>query len=230
MNRDKYKLSPQGTYYYITNELISANSTIIVMVHGIGSCSLLFEDLIVIFEKAKYNVLTYDLIGRGRSTYPADGIFDGNAHVSQLRALLQNFHAEEKNLHLHLICHSMGGVIGTLYACSYPHEIESLTLLAPAGLMRPGPVKFLRGSPACLQSYLKNRALKPNQEKAWKQDFIASTPEGKQIQKRCVEILRQVSTDNPQAFDAFFKVFYNFPCMALIPMQFNYQSFLSKSY
>jgi pimeloyl-ACP methyl ester carboxylesterase len=211
MNKDKCKLSPQGTHYYLTKEDIPTGSTIIVMVHGIGSCSALFEDLIIEFEEARFIVLAYDLIGRGKSSYPADGLFDGNAHVSQLRVLLQHLKLEENNLRLHFVCHSMGGAIGTLYACAYPHEIESMTLLAPAGLLNPGVIKFIRQLPVCLQSFLKNRGLRPNQEKAWKQDFIASTPEGKQVQSRCAEVLRQVNIDNPLAFEAFFQSILQFP-------------------
>lgn len=43
---------------------------------------------------------------------------------------------------MHLLGHSMGGIIATAYAEKYGEDIETLILASPAGVPRPPPGTF----------------------------------------------------------------------------------------
>lgn len=155
------------------------------------------------------------MTGRGRSNFPDDNKFDGPAHIQQIHDLLEYINKDKISLNYNFICHSMGGAIGALYICTYPENVKSLVLLAPAGLMDPGPIKLLRGSPACMKSFMKNRVLLPSQEKAWRADFVRKTDYGKEMEERTVTVLRGIKTENPRVFEGFYQSVLQFPLYGL---------------
>jgi pimeloyl-ACP methyl ester carboxylesterase len=114
----------------------------VVCVHGIGSFGGDFEGTCKHMKALGYDVLRYDLIGRGFSAFPADGMFGAAAHVAQLRNLIVHLglstQARDGHNKYHMVGHSMGGALVALYASEYTDEIESITLLSPAGLMDLG--------------------------------------------------------------------------------------------
>ena len=59
--------STDGTEYYLTGEkqYIDPNNPakLVVFIHGIGSCSDQFKDIVMVLESHGHIVLTYDLIG-----------------------------------------------------------------------------------------------------------------------------------------------------------------------
>ena len=57
-----------GTKYYLTGgkqfiESFDGVSKLVVMIHGIGSCSDQFKDIVMALEGQGHVVLTYDLMG-----------------------------------------------------------------------------------------------------------------------------------------------------------------------
>lgn len=189
-----------------------SKNELVVCIHGIGSYSGHFNYLIPILKHSGYRILIYDLIGRGNSKLPTklhrdDGssIFDGPGHVQQLRELIifLNFHQQEK---YHIIAHSMGGAIATLYTIQYSNEINSLILLSPAGLMDLGIVKLIRRC-QCLHNFIK-RILQNNQEKAWIDDFQYPT---NPIPLESINLLRQITLSNQHHFNSFWSSLLSFP-------------------
>lgn len=93
----------------------------------------------------------YHQRGCGKSTRPIDRFQDGNyygnmqtlvrrlgfraqlADIERIRRIL----GDEK---LILVGHSFGGFFATLYAAEFPHRVEKLILVAPAGVVRMPPV------------------------------------------------------------------------------------------
>lgn len=190
-------------------------SNLVICIHGIGSFYKHYNYLINDLKLNSYKVLCYDLIGRGYSKLPnliqrEDGtsIFDENGHIEQLRELLEYLNLTSKPYHL--IGHSMGGAIASLYANKYSNEIASLTLLSPAGLMNLHVVKFLRSCRClhgCVRSMLQN-----GQEKAWRDDFYNHNTE---IENESLEIMRNIYSIHPEVFEGFWLSVLNFPLYGL---------------
>jgi pimeloyl-ACP methyl ester carboxylesterase len=200
----------EGTHYiyYPTN----TQKETIVFVHGVGSYYAHFDVLISYYREQGYGILAYDLIGRGYSAYPQDNIetsFDGDAHVNQLRNLITHLGLQNGPKY-HIIGHSMGGAITTLYASQFSSEIISITLLAPAGLMNMGPISLIRCCCSCFQGIVKSILLK-NQEKAWRQDFVSTSEEGMKMQNDFVDNLHAISKMNPNHFESFWQSVLQFP-------------------
>ena len=137
-----------------------------VCIHGIGAYSFHFDGFVKQLNLIGYDVLRYDLLGRGHSEYPEDGKFDANAHLQQLFQLLQERSLTERKLTL--IGHSMGGALAMLFTNTYKYElfINRVILLAPAGLMDPGPLPLLRRG-GCIKS-LARKMLSGGQEAEWR--------------------------------------------------------------
>jgi pimeloyl-ACP methyl ester carboxylesterase len=213
-----------GNTHYILSPLIEREKEnpssppfqeLVVCIHGIGSYHGHFKHLVPRLTDAGYRVLTYDLIGRGYSKMPSamvreDGtsIFDGPGHVSQLRDLLLDLQLTGRPYHL--IAHSMGGAIASLYAVAYPDDIASISLLAPAGLMDLGLVKFLRRC-RCLHGLIRS-ALQSNQEAAWRDDFQDPT---KAVAEAALSDMRHMFSISPQHFEGFWLSVLAFPLFDL---------------
>ena len=154
-------------------------------------------------------MITYDLIGRGRSVYPTDNSFDGTAHVKQLRDLVKHLELN-RGRRYHIIAHSMGGAITALYASENLDEVASLVLMSPAGLMDLGPLGFVRRCPSCVQAIVK-RVIASGQEQAWRSDFVSHEGESFDVENAFVGKLRDINVENPRMFDAFWQSALQFP-------------------
>ncbi|MBV7408300.1 alpha/beta fold hydrolase [Maritimibacter sp. DP1N21-5] len=111
--------------------------SVIVLIHGLSSPSWVFAGLIRGLNMMGYQVLSYDLYGRGLSDRPRDRQTP-EFFLSQLTRLL-----DEQGLEgpVSIMGYSMGGVIGALFAARYPERVDRLILLAPAGMdYVPGPL------------------------------------------------------------------------------------------
>jgi pimeloyl-ACP methyl ester carboxylesterase len=135
----------KGKFFEGTHYLFNGNEQAkehVVCVHGIDSYHYSFDQLAQYLVDKGFRVLTYDLIGRGFSSPHQTGQYGEEEHIDQLHRLLEHLHIGVTPYHL--IGLSMGGALSTLYAARYTHEIKSLTLLAPAGLMNLPEVQWLK--------------------------------------------------------------------------------------
>lgn len=103
---------------------------VIVLVHGLTTPSWVFDGLIRGLSMMGFQILSYDLYGRGWSDRPK-GKQDLAFHLSQLAELLSE---EDVEGPVTLLGYSMGGMIATRFAASHPEWVEALILLAPAGI------------------------------------------------------------------------------------------------
>ena len=201
-----------------TTHFVLKRSTVgnrkVVCVHGIGSNHENFDKLTIALLESEYTVLSYDLIGRGKSAFPSNGKFDGEAHITQLRQLIVDLDFNSSKYHL--IAHSMGGAIITLYAEKYADEVQSLTLLAPAGLMNSIPHFFLRNCCSCFQNII-IQLIKHDQEKIWREDFVSHEGIRLQLENEWVAKLKSLFHDpnNPNHFEAVWRSVLQFPLYGL---------------
>lgn len=192
------------------NEKEKENKTIIC-IHGIGGHTGMFTDVTNFFlnkndkNDKKYNVLRYDLIGRGHSDYPGNNIFDADSHINQLRDLILYLNINKQKYIL--IGHSMGGCLATLYANKFPNEVTALILLAPAGIMDFPSIQWMKMSPNWLHPLVK-MPLKYIQEASWRLNFVDYwSPIANKTVSELYELHRQV----PTIFDAVWQSLMQFP-------------------
>ncbi len=103
---------------------------VIVAVHGLGTPSAVWDDLIPELTKIGYRVLTYDLYGRGLSDAPS-GKQTAAFFQRQLDDLLVHEGLDED---VTLLGFSMGGSIVTGYTSISTHKISKVILLCSAGV------------------------------------------------------------------------------------------------
>jgi pimeloyl-ACP methyl ester carboxylesterase len=86
-----------------------------------------------------HRVLLFDLFGRGFSDTPSDLPHDARLYVSQtLMALASSPLAwTGEQARVRVVGYSMGGGVAAHFVAAFPVMVESLVLLAPAGLIRP---------------------------------------------------------------------------------------------
>ncbi|KAI3633977.1 hypothetical protein MIR68_007581 [Amoeboaphelidium protococcarum] len=125
-------------YYYFGSDRADAQT--LVFIHGISFPSPGFKRLASKLSR-NYRILLYDLYGRGYSDGPHVD-HDDALYISQLSMIL--LHAGVQKFHL--IGFSLGGSIAIQFTSYFHHMIQSLVLLAPAGLLDelPLPGKLVR--------------------------------------------------------------------------------------
>lgn len=96
------------------------------MVHGIGSRKEHWNPLIEVFAES-FTCVSYDLRGHGESPVPPTP-YNLDELVEDLEALRVKLGHEQ----IHVIGHSLGGVIGPAYAHAHPERALSLGLLSTA--------------------------------------------------------------------------------------------------
>lgn len=96
------------------------------MVHGIGARKTTWDELVEGLQQ-HFTCVIYDLRGHGESPIPPTP-YSLDDLVDDLEALRRKLGHEK----IHLIGHSLGGMIGPAYARAYPHNTLSVGLLSTA--------------------------------------------------------------------------------------------------
>jgi pimeloyl-ACP methyl ester carboxylesterase len=113
------------------------SNDLVICIHGIGSFSYTFEFLSQRLKQQKFEILRFDLYGRGFSDHP-DEDHTCDLFCTQLWELLRKLHfmtvngRKRPNLTITLLAHSMGGGIAVDFADKYPNIVDQLILLTPA--------------------------------------------------------------------------------------------------
>lgn len=102
----------------------------ILLLHGKNFSGSYFGETMTALRDAGYRVIAPDQIGFGKSTKPAHYQFSFQQLALNTHALLDHVDAGP----VHVLGHSMGGMIATRFALMYPDTTASLTLLNPIGL------------------------------------------------------------------------------------------------
>ena len=153
-----YLLSPDGLTDDLTEDTPNISSTskkkkeLCVLIHGIGHYSFSWRNYEQRFLQQGYHVLTYDLIGRGHSSYAASGKFGLEEHTAQLLQLLLFHHVSQTFDAVHLVGHSQGAAVAMGFSSQNYHnpllqgKLESVTLLSPAGVLQNTQLDLLQSS------------------------------------------------------------------------------------
>jgi pimeloyl-ACP methyl ester carboxylesterase len=185
----------------------------ILFIHGIGSYHSGFNRLACYANDQGYQTLQYDLIGRGFSHPSANGQYGEEEHVQQIVELLLHLYGPEPAEKIHVVAHSMGGSLGTIFTSRHTSLVKSLTLLAPAGMMGYFPIGFVR-SATCIHGVLKDslRDVK-KQEKIWAQEYLRK---GEQYDQLKAETVRDMSIMYANEKDKWIDAFVG--CVLAFPM------------
>lgn len=124
-------LSRGETHYQLLGE--PQNPTI-VLIHGFSVPSFAWESNREALATSGFQVLTFDLYGRGFSARPSIK-YTQDLFVEQLNDLLEALNIDKP---VHLVGLSLGGSIASFFNQTYPEKVASVSLLAP--FSRPIPV------------------------------------------------------------------------------------------
>ncbi len=105
---------------------ISGQGPALYMIHGIGSRKTTWDGLVPTLEK-NFTCVRYDLRGHGESPIP-ETPYSLDQLVEDLEALRKRLGHEN----IHVIGHSLGGMIGPAYALAHPDRTLSVGLLSTA--------------------------------------------------------------------------------------------------
>ncbi len=150
---------------------IEGQGPALYMVHGIGSRKTTWDDLIDGL-KDRFTCVSYDLRGHGDSPEPPTP-YSLDDLVDDLEALRKKLGHEQ----IHVIGHSLGGMIGPAYARAYPQHTRSVGLLSTAAgrteedrakLQALGEAMEDKGAIPILSTFV---------ERWFTDDFIAAHPE-----------------------------------------------------
>ncbi|MGB0385438.1 MAG: alpha/beta fold hydrolase [Ardenticatenaceae bacterium] len=151
------------------------------MVHGIGARRSTWNGLIP-HLKDDFTCVTYDLRGHGESPVPPTPYSLDNLaeDIEALRAKL----GHEK---IHLIGHSLGGMIGPAYGRAHPDRCLSVGLLSTAaGRTEEDSAKLARVIAAMKEKGIK-QVLETLVDRWYTDDFVAERPDA--ITKRIQQVL-----------------------------------------
>ena len=141
------------------------------LVHGIGSRKLGWAGLLPHLED-RFTCVTSDLRGHGASPVPATpySLDDLVADLEALRATL----GHEK---IHVIGHSLGGMIGPAYARAHPDRALTVGLLSTAAGRTEEDRAKLRGVIAAMEERGIRPVLDTLVQRWYTDDFIAAHPD-----------------------------------------------------
>jgi lysophospholipase len=141
-------------YRYVIN---SEAKAWIVIAQGRAESVVKYAEVIDELYRNGFSVFAFDYIGQGQSSRltvnPMQGfIEDFNDYVSDSAALIDEVmlplkqQHKQQNLPQHLLCHSMGSAIGSLFLIKHPSVFSKAILLAPMyGIKSPLPAFIAKG-------------------------------------------------------------------------------------
>jgi len=123
------KLDDGTVHYQFNAKALDTNPSakIVVLVHGFSVPSYLFDPTFEFLITQGFQVLRFDLFGRGFSDRP-DSDYSISLYVKQLHDLLAALKIEDK---VNLLGLSMGGAVVTRFSNRYPEKVNKISLIAP---------------------------------------------------------------------------------------------------
>lgn len=165
----------------------------LLMVHGIGARHKTWQGLVNNL-KSDFQCISFDLRGHGESPVPP-APYSLDDLVDDVEALRVKLGIDR----MHIIGHSLGGMIGPAYARAYPERVMSLGLLSTAAGRTADDSAKVKAVVAAMEERGILEVLEALVARWFTDDFIANRPDA--IQAR----LRQV-TETPA--DVFLSVFH----------------------
>lgn len=106
---------------------------VVVMIHGIASSSVTFQNLVPLLE-SDHRCITIDILGFGQSPAPPDWDYTLAEHAAALDATIRSLKLRRPFI---LVGHSLGSLIASRYAARHPNGVERLVLVSPPIYLPP---------------------------------------------------------------------------------------------
>jgi pimeloyl-ACP methyl ester carboxylesterase len=132
------------------------NAPLVILVHGFSVPSYVWDPTLTYLVDSGYQVLVYDLFGRGYSERP-DTQYDIALFTNQLEELVI---ALELDVPFVLGGLSMGGPIAARYAHMHPEKVAGLIFIAPE-VVQPGPGDVFPLNIPLVGEYLMGAVMEP---------------------------------------------------------------------
>lgn len=104
---------------------------VVVLLHGKNFCAATWQQTIAPLLNAGYRVIAPDQVGFCKSSKPERYQYTFAQLAANTHALLQQLQLED--MPVHLVGHSMGGMLAVRYALMYPQDLHSLSLVIRSG-------------------------------------------------------------------------------------------------
>ena len=150
------------------------------MVHGIGSRRATWDGLVPALA-GDFTCVRYDLRGHGESPVPPTP-YALDELVEDLEALRARLGHER----IHVIGHSLGGMIGPAYARTHPDRVHTVTLLSTAAGRTEEDGAKVRGVLAAMEADGIEAKLGALVERWYTDAFIEARPDAIETRKRQV--------------------------------------------
>jgi len=124
----------------IRHLIVGDEGDAVVMVHGFGGCLENWSSNQSVLAAAGRVVAALDLPGHGESSPDV-----GSGSLDELASVVQGYMDTVGIGRAHLVGHSMGAALCLALADREPGRVQSLTLVAPAGLRQKINSEFIRG-------------------------------------------------------------------------------------
>ncbi len=183
-----------GTYVELENGITHFgvegpyDGPLFILVHGGTMAMFVWEEQVEALTSAGFQVLRYDLLGRGYSDRPATG-YTLDLLVTQLEQMVDRF---SNGRPVHLAGVSVGGLISAAYAARHPGRVAGLTLISPVVRGVPsirGPVAWLARTPGLGEFAMRVYGMKRLEARARK--MLARIPEhGERFTRRFRDQMR----------------------------------------
>jgi pimeloyl-ACP methyl ester carboxylesterase len=102
----------------------AGNSTTILMVHGLGATSALWEEAMPALASNGFQVIAVDIRGHGDSKRP-DRLFTVEDHADSLRSIVQHYSRDGA----HIVGNSLGALIAFSFASQFPELTKTVTAI-----------------------------------------------------------------------------------------------------
>ena len=132
--------------YYQHWQAQNPTQAVLAIVHGLGSHSGHFDNIIQHLVPRGYRVYSFDLRGHGRSPGQRGYINSWAEFREDLRGFFHLIDARESGEPYFLLGHSLGAVIALDYALRFPDGLKGIIATAlPAGKVGIHPIKMVLG-------------------------------------------------------------------------------------
>ena len=174
---------------------IKGSGPAVIFVHGIGARKTSWNEVCKYLEK-DFTCISYDLRGHGDSP---KGVLPYSLEdlVDDLETLRQKLNIQK----IHIVGHSLGGMIGPAYALSFPENVISVSLLSTAAFRTTEDKNKVR---AVLES-MREKGISPILSTLTERWFT-----DKFIQQRSADVefrLQQVLETDPEVFLDVFRIY-----------------------
>ena len=115
---------------YLNYPSSKPKAPVAVLMHGKNFCAATWHATALVLQKAGMRVIVPDQIGFCKSSKPIGYEYSFAELASNTHALLKSLKIEKATV----VGHSMGGMLATRYALTYPEAVTQLVLVNPLGL------------------------------------------------------------------------------------------------